>query len=159
MLKFTNFFIKFSIIFLITFTLLIFSTLWYFSIGLPDYKKLSNYQPPISTRVYSDNGKLIAEYALQKRLFVPYESIPEVVVNSFLSAEDKNFFNHPGIDAKGILRAVINNLISPSEANQVIGQTNSMIDFNTVSSAMKNLGLSIITTKVVGAHYEIEVSR
>ena len=69
-----------------------FSTLWYFSIGLPDYKKLSNYQPPISSRVYSEDGKLIAEYALQKRLFVPYESIPDVVVNSFLSAEDKNFF-------------------------------------------------------------------
>ena len=121
MLKFTNFFIKFSIIFLITFTLLIFSTLWYFSIGLPDYKKLSNYQPPISTRVYSDNGKLIAEYALQKRLFVPYESIPEVVVNSFLSAEDKNFFNHPGIDAKGILRAVINNLRNISQNKRLEG--------------------------------------
>ena len=52
--------------------------------------------------MYSEDGKLIAEYALQKRLFVP-ESIPEVVINSFLSAEDKNFFNHPGIDAKGIL--------------------------------------------------------
>ena len=64
-----------------------------------------------------------------------------------------------GTDIRLFARAVINNLISPSEANQVIGQTNSMIDFNTVSSAMKNLGLSIITTKVVGAHYEIEVSR
>ena len=80
-----------------------FSTLWYFSIGLPDYKKLSNYQPPISSRVYSEDGKLVAEYALQKRLFIPYESIPVVLINSFLSAEDKNFFNHPGIDAKGYL--------------------------------------------------------
>ena len=87
----------------------IFSTLWYFSIGLPDYKKLSNYQPPISSRVYSDDGKLIAEYAIQKRLFIPYESIPKIVINSFLSAEDKNFFTHPGVDAKGVLRAVIKN--------------------------------------------------
>ena len=78
-----------------------------FFIGLPDYKKLSNYQPPISSRVYSEDGKLIAEYAIQKRLFVPYESIPEILVNSFLSAEDKNFFSHPGIDAKGIIRATI----------------------------------------------------
>ena len=62
------------------------STFWYFSIGLPDYKKLSNYQPPISSRVYSEDGKLIAEYALQKRLFVPYDSIPQKVINSFLSA-------------------------------------------------------------------------
>ena len=89
------------------------STLWYFSIGLPDYKKLSNYQPPISSRVYSGDGRLIAEYAIQKRLFVPFNSIPETVVNAFLSAEDKNFFNHPGIDAKGILRATFNNIKNP----------------------------------------------
>ena len=73
---------------------------------MPDYKKLSNYQPPISSRVYSEDSKLIAEYALEKRLFIPFESIPEKVINSFLSAEDKNFFSHPGIDAKGILRAI-----------------------------------------------------
>ena len=77
---------------------------------MPDYKKLSNYQPPISSRVYSKDGKLIAEYALEKRLFVPYDSIPSKIIDSFLSAEDKNFFNHPGIDAKGIIRANINNI-------------------------------------------------
>ncbi len=98
-----------------------FSTLWYFSIGLPDYKKLSNYQPPISSRVYSDDGKLIAEYALEKRLFVPYKSIPDVIINSFLSAEDKNFFNHPGIDAKGILRAVFNNLKNITQNKRLEG--------------------------------------
>ena len=110
MLKFLNFSTKFLIIFLITILLFGISTLWYFSIGLPDYKKLSNYQPPISSRVYSDNGKLIAEYAIEKRLFVPFESVPEKVINSFLSAEDKNFFSHPGVDAKGILRAILNNI-------------------------------------------------
>ena len=103
MLKFLNFSVKFSIIFLLVIVFFTLSTLWYFSIGLPDYKKLSNYQPPISSRVYSGDGRLIAEYAIQKRLFVPFNSIPETVVNAFLSAEDKNFFNHPGIDAKGIL--------------------------------------------------------
>ena len=97
------------------------STLWYFSIGLPDYKKLSNYQPPISSRVYSDDGRLIAEYALEKRLFIPYESIPKKVVNSFLSAEDKNFFNHPGVDAKGILRALIKNLKNISADKRLEG--------------------------------------
>ena len=107
MLNFLNFSVKFIIVFFIVVLLFALSTLWYFSIGLPDYKKLSNYQPPISSRVYSDNGKLIAEYAIEKRLFVPYESIPTKLINSFLSAEDKNFFNHPGIDAKGILRATI----------------------------------------------------
>ena len=99
MLKFLNFSLKFVIIFFTILVLFVFSTLWYFSVGLPDYKKLSNYQPPISTRVYSEDGKLIAEYALQKRLFVPYGSIPEVVINSFLSAEDKKeFMTTSGID-------------------------------------------------------------
>ncbi len=110
MFKYLNFTVKIALIFFIFLIFFTFSTFWYFSIGLPDYKKLSNYQPPISSRVYSDDGKLIAEYALQKRLFVPYDSIPEVIVNSFLSAEDKNFFSHPGVDAQGILRAIINNL-------------------------------------------------
>ncbi len=121
MLKFLNFFVKFALILFIVSFVFIFSTLWYFSIGLPDYKKLSNYQPPISTRVYSDDGKLIAEYALQKRLFIPYESIPDVVINSFLSAEDKNFFNHPGIDAKGILRATIKNIQNISQNKRLEG--------------------------------------
>ena len=90
--------------------LFIFSTLWYFSSDLPDYKILTNYKPPISSRVHSGEGQLIAEYALQKRLFIPYDSVPKKVVYSFLSAEDKNFFSHPGIDAKSITRAVIKNL-------------------------------------------------
>ncbi len=121
MLKYLNFSIKFLIVFFIVVLLFTFSTFWYFSIGLPDYKKLSNYQPPISSRVYSEDGKLIAEYAIQKRLFVPYESIPAVIINSFLSAEDKNFFNHPGIDAKGIVRATINNLKNISQNKRLEG--------------------------------------
>ena len=121
MFKFLNFSIKFFIIFLLTCLLFVFSTLWYFSIGLPDYKKLSNYQPPISSRVYSDDGRLIAEYALEKRLFIPFESVPKKVVNSFLSAEDKNFFKHPGVDVKGILRALIKNLKNISEDKRLEG--------------------------------------
>ncbi len=88
----------------------LFSTLWYFSADLPDYKILANYKPPVSSRVHSGEGQLIAEYALQKRLFIPYDSIPKIVINSFVSAEDKNFFSHPGVDAKSITRATIKNL-------------------------------------------------
>ena len=88
----------------------IFLILWYFASELPDYKILSNYKPPISSRVHSGEGQLIAEYALQKRLFIPYDSIPKNIINSFLSAEDKNFFSHPGIDAKSITRAVVKNV-------------------------------------------------
>jgi penicillin-binding protein 1A len=121
MLNFLNFSLKFVIIFSITILLFAFSSLWYFSIGLPDYKKLSNYQPPISSRVYSEDGNLIAEYALEKRLFVPFDSIPKKVINSFLSAEDKNFFNHPGVDAKGILRAIIKNIKNISQNKRLEG--------------------------------------
>ncbi|MAH74260.1 MAG: penicillin-binding protein [Candidatus Pelagibacter sp. TMED197] len=121
MLKYLNLSIKVIIIFVVASLLFVFSTFWYFSIGLPDYKKLSNYQPPISSRVYSDNGKLIAEYAIEKRLFIPYESIPKKIVNSFLSAEDKNFFAHPGVDAKGIVRAFIKNLKNIKENRRLEG--------------------------------------
>jgi penicillin-binding protein 1A len=88
----------------------VFSTFFYFSSDLPDYKILANYKPAVSSRVHSGEGQLIAEYAIQKRIFIPYNSIPKKVINSFLSAEDKNFFSHPGIDAKSITRAIIKNL-------------------------------------------------
>ncbi len=121
MLKLLNFSLKFTISFIAVIIFFVFSTLWYFSVGLPDYKKLSNYEPPISSRVYSEDSKLIAEYALEKRLFIPYESIPQKVVNAFLSAEDKNFFNHPGIDAKGILRAFIKNIKNITQNKRLEG--------------------------------------
>jgi len=102
--------IKLAIVTLTIGFLFLLSTLWYFSTDLPDYKILANYKPPISSRVHSGEGQLIAEYALQKRLFIPYESVPKNVIYSFLSAEDKNFFSHPGVDAKSITRAIIKNL-------------------------------------------------
>ena len=89
---------------------MIFSAFWYFSHDLPDFKKLSNYEPSVLSRVYDDKGNLIAEYALEKRLFIPFDSIPDKVINSFLSAEDKNFFDHPGVDARGVTRAFIRNI-------------------------------------------------
>ena len=104
-----NILIKTAIVIALFVFFLLFSALWYFSLGLPDYKKLENYEPPVSSRVYANNGDLIAEYAVEKRLFVPYDSIPKLIINAFLSAEDKNFFKHPGIDPQGIIRAIINN--------------------------------------------------
>jgi len=104
-----NFLIKAIIVIILSLFFIAFSALWYFSSGLPDYKKLESYEPPVSSRVYAGNGTLIAEYAIEKRLFIPYNSIPSTIINSFLSAEDKNFFNHPGIDPKGIIRATLNN--------------------------------------------------
>ena len=84
--------------------------LWTFSAKLPDYKFLKNYKPPVSSKLYSGAGELVSDFSSQKRIFVPYNAIPKTVVNAFLSAEDKNFFSHPGVDAKGIVRAIINNV-------------------------------------------------
>ena len=86
------------------------AVLWAFSNNLPDYKFLKNYKPPVSSKVYSGDGELVSDFSSEKRIFVPYKAIPKKVINAFLSAEDKNFFIHPGVDAKGVLRAVINNV-------------------------------------------------
>jgi len=86
------------------------SILWTYSNKLPDYKFLNNYKPPVSSKLYSGGGELVRDFSKEKRIFVPYNSIPQLVINAFLSAEDKNFFTHPGVDAKGILRATINNI-------------------------------------------------
>ena len=88
----------------------IIAVLWAFSNNLPDYKFLKNYKPAVSSKVYSGDGELVNDFSSEKRIFVPYKAISEKVINSFLSAEDKNFFYHPGVDAKGVLRAVINNI-------------------------------------------------
>src|SRR5437868_11237849 len=69
---------------------------------LPSYDALAHYEPPITTRLYAGNGTLIGEYARERRLFVPISNIPELVKQAFLSAEDKNFYTHPGIDITGI---------------------------------------------------------
>ena len=110
MLIFLKRIIKLAIVFFTLGLITIFLILWYFSSELPDYKILSNYKPPVSSRVHSGDGQLIAEYALQKRLFIPYDSIPKKIIYSFLSAEDKYFFSHPGVDAKSITRAIIKNV-------------------------------------------------
>ena len=99
-----------SLSFLLLLVILIFIVLWIYSNNVPDYKFLKNYKPPVSSKVYSGKGELVADFSKQKRIFIPYGSIPKNVINSFLSAEDKNFFFHPGVDAKGVLRALVNNI-------------------------------------------------
>ena len=99
-------FISFSLIS----SIIVLAILWNFSNNIPDYKFLKNYKPPVSSKVYSGNGDLVADFSKEKRIFVPYGSIPQNVINAFLSAEDKNFFSHPGVDAKGVLRAIVNNI-------------------------------------------------
>ena len=90
----------------------IISILWTYSNKLPDYKYLKNYKPPVSSKLYSGDGVLVSDFSSEKRIFVPYSAISQTVINAFLSAEDKNFFDHPGVDAKGVVRAIKNNIFN-----------------------------------------------
>ncbi|MDA9751982.1 PBP1A family penicillin-binding protein [Candidatus Pelagibacter sp.] len=99
----------------------VFSILWIYSNKLPDYKFLKNYKPPVSSKLYSGNGVLVSDFSSEKRIFVPFEAIPNIVINSFLSAEDKNFFYHPGVDAKGIVRAIKNNIKNALKSKRLEG--------------------------------------
>src|ERR1700746_614238 len=92
-------------------------TLWYFGRDRPDYQQLAHYQPSIMTRVQAGDGRLLAEYATERRIFVPMQAIPKPVINAFLSAEDKNFYNHHGVDPVSILRAAITD-VSRFRANR-----------------------------------------
>jgi penicillin-binding protein 1A len=78
--------------------------------GLPDYGQLADYEPPVVTRVHGGDGRLLAEYATERRVFVPISAMPKRVIKAFLSAEDKNFYSHPGIDLISLASALVQNL-------------------------------------------------
>ena len=81
--------------------------LWHFSKDLPDYSQLQDYEPPVMTRVHAADGSLVAEYARERRLYIPIQAVPKLVINAFLAAEDKNFYEHGGLDFTGIARAAV----------------------------------------------------
>ncbi len=83
------------------------AVIWHFSRDLPDYAQLRNYEPPVMSRVHAGDGTLLAEYAKERRLYLPIQAVPKLVINAFLSAEDKNFYRHVGIDPEGLARAVV----------------------------------------------------
>lgn len=83
---------------------------WEYGRDLPDYHQLAHYDPPVTTRVYAGDGRPLAEYAVEKRSFVPISAIPRPVIDAFLAAEDKNFYTHPGVDFIGVLRAILTNV-------------------------------------------------
>jgi len=81
--------------------------IWHFSKDLPDYSQLQDYEPPVMTRVHAADGALLGEYSKERRLYLPIQAVPKLVINAFLAAEDKNFYEHGGIDYQGMLRAAI----------------------------------------------------
>ena len=97
------------------------SILWIYSNKLPDYKYLKSYKPPVSSKLYSGNGVLVSDFSSEKRIFIPYSAISQSVINAFLSAEDKNFFDHPGVDAKGVVRAIKNNIFNILNSKRLEG--------------------------------------
>ncbi|TMJ42695.1 MAG: penicillin-binding protein 1A [Alphaproteobacteria bacterium] len=81
--------------------------LWHYSQSLPDYSQLQDYEPAVMTRVHAADGSLLAEYARERRLYIPVQAVPKLVINAFVAAEDKNFYEHGGIDFSGIARAAV----------------------------------------------------
>ena len=94
---------------------------YHFGRGLPDYTQLADYEPPVMTRVHAGDGRLLAEYAVEKRVFVPIEAMPKRVIEAFLSAEDKNFYHHQGVDPLSIVRAVVVNLRNLGSDRRPVG--------------------------------------
>ena len=82
----------------------------HFAAGLPDVDGLRGYQPPVMSRVFANDGRLLADLATERRIFVPVNAIPEIVRQAFVSAEDRNFYSHKGVDPLAILRAAATNL-------------------------------------------------
>lgn len=92
-----------------------------YTTDIPDFQKLQDYQPPVVTRVFTNDGQLMAEFAEEKRVFVPIAAIPPLVKNAFLSAEDQNFYNHQGLDFYGIGRAVLINIKNLGSDSRLVG--------------------------------------
>lgn len=90
---------------------IVFAVFAHYGKDLPDYTQLKNYEPPIITRIYAGDGRLLAEYAQERRVFVPIEIIPKQVKDAFIAAEDQNFYTHSGVDPYAIARAAINNFL------------------------------------------------
>ena len=95
--------------------------LWNVSKDLPDYAQLRDYEPPVMTRVHATDGTLLAEYAKQRRLYLPIQAVPRRLIEAYLSAEDKNFYSHIGVDFTGIARAVITNIENYRAGRRMVG--------------------------------------
>ena len=124
--------------------------LWKVSEELPEYEVLAKYEPPVMTRIHANDGNLIAEFARERRIYVPFTAIPPLVVEAFLSAEDKNFYQHSGVDIQGIMRAAITNLggsggrkVGASTITQQVAKNFLLTTDQTMERKLKEVILSI----------------
>ena len=95
--------------------------LWKVSSELPDYEVLAKYEPPVMTRIHANDGALIAEFSRERRIYVPITAIPACIIDAFISAEDKNFYQHGGLDVQGIIRAVVTNMSNLQSGRRSVG--------------------------------------
>lgn len=109
--KITKHLLKLAALGVVSGILFITGVVWYFAKDLPNFNNISDYQPKLITKIYSENNKLVAEYAKEKRIYVKLEDIPEKIVKSLLATEDKKFYEHNGFDLKGIFRAAVKNVL------------------------------------------------
>ncbi len=116
--------------------IIIFVILWKFSPDLPSYEKIINYKPNLSSRVYSSDGLLLKSFYTQERIFIPIDRVPSNIIDAFISAEDKNFYNHLGIDLFAITRAFTTNLLYYYSNKRVVGAS------TITQQVVKNLLLS-----------------
>ena len=110
MLKTISSFLSACFFFAVIAFILVITSVWQISQELPEYHSLAKYEPAVTTRLYAGDGQVMMEYAAEKRLFVPEDKIPDLVKHAFISAEDKTFYSHFGVDPIGIIRAVLTNV-------------------------------------------------
>ena len=114
----------------------VFYFLWKYSSELPSYEKITNYSPSLSSRIYSSDGLLLKSYFIEERIFIPIDRIPKKIKEAFISAEDKKFYHHRGIDLIAIFRAFVTNILSYNNNKRVVGAS------TITQQVVKNLLLS-----------------
>ena len=120
----------------------------FFDEGMPSHETLLKYTPPTISRIYSIEGQIIDEYARERRLFVPHEEIPDMIKQAFISAEDKNFYNHNGYDPRGIASAAVDaarggRLRGASTISQQVVKNFLLSSDRTIERKMKEIFLSV----------------
>ena len=130
---------------------------------LPDYTALKNYEPPVMSRVHASDGELVAEYANERRLFLPSQAIPQQLKNAFLSAEDKNFYEHTGLDPEGIIRAAyvsIQNKLSgrrPQGASTITQQVAKNFLLTNEQSLERKIKEAILAVRIESTYSKEEI--
>ncbi len=131
---------------------------WANTRDLPDYTQLRDYEPPVMTRIHAADGELVAEYARERRLYLPIQVVPKLVIHAFMAAEDKNFYEHGGVDPQGVLRAMITNFQNrgsnrrPQGASTITQQVAKNFLLTNEASMMRKFREAILAMRIEQAY-------